>query len=215
MTRRDWGATGVETVRPFKFEEADRRAIEEVLRAKGVAAESAFFEALERAIAGYRASRLIAEGSSPAATRKQLVEALNAAHRAEQLLARLGGNAASLLGEASGRAFPEYLRQTEELVDALTDAQRLADEYPQRGRLKDDARLYLAVDVADAIYNHIGKRPTSTKGGLFAAVLERVLFAVFGSEPEHVHGLIDRALKAERIVQPGGLIEYQRPDSKG
>ena len=122
--------------------------------------------------------------------------AVKAADRLSHNLSSLDGNSQGLLDKThKGGVTSLQIRHLAKIESALADAAKLAGEYPNVGNLVDVPRLCLAIDVAKAIEKHLLIRATSTKGGLYEAVLEIMLHIATGLKPKSVHSLSLRANK--------------------
>lgn len=198
---KKWGATGAADHHPFEIGAGDRTQIARELRSNGIgsAVPAEFYGSLGESIASFKSGRELAKGSSPSSVRANLKAAITAALELNERLNKLDGNSRQLLGEVEGGEIATlqnvYLRKT---IQALSEASRLAGEYPATGRLPDHQRLWLAVDVANAISTHLGVTPTTTKGGVFESVLTIVLGIATGAEVSSVHDLARQALKARQ-----------------
>lgn len=200
MSRR-WGATGVSDHVSIEIDAKARTQIGLELRARGVTSQipEDFYKSLGEAISSFNSGRELAKASKPAKVRANLQAAIDAALVLNDRLNDLDGNSRQLLGEVeNGEASVlqnVYLRK---IIQALSDASHLADEYPERGRLPEHERLWLAVEVANAISTHLGITPTTTKDGAFESVLTIVLEIATGNRVSSVHDLARHALKAKQ-----------------
>lgn len=209
--KRKWGATGVTTVQRFTLDAAARANIRSQLQVKRVADQ--LFAALEDAGASYLSMKALAAQSKPAAARKNLRTAATCAHKLSAALDALDGNACQLIDGVTVNDNTEPApnitdMRKQALLTALTldQALKLADDYPQRGALPDDAKRYLARDVADALRAQ-EIEPTTTRDGPYEAVLGAMLEALTGSTPEDVHDLAVRGVKVVKAAS-SGLTEY-------
>jgi hypothetical protein len=217
---------------PAEIDEA-RKQIAKELGVKGVKEiPEGFFIALGMAIGLYCSIREMAEATRPAKVRQNLKDALEATRILNDKLNNLDGNSRQLLDEIEGGAQLQDVHLAS-IVRTLSEAVRLAKEYPTtRAGLHDHARLYLAKDVADAISEHLGRRATTTKEGVFESVLTIVLNlattelasrrakkAKKATKPKKqkevssVHALACRALKVQKKYQYDqfrrvALVEY-------
>lgn len=238
MTTRDWGATGVTSLRRVEIDEGLRSQILTSLASKKVLIpkekHADFFNELSLAGGLVAAGEDLKSQSTPRQVRENLDRALKAAGGMLKALYRLDGNSHSLLRESLARVAtdrsdsaeivelgvaetmrtPVFVEEIERclitLAAGLEDAARTAQEYPQ-GRLPDWGRLCLAAEVADAMRRHIGVNPTSTRGGAFEVVLSVVLEAATHKPVEDVQDLARRALKVGKQVHPDGVVEYVTP----
>lgn len=207
---RSWGPTGVGTFKPVPLDEGRRRQIgQEIFSVGGISAvPSEFFGALEDALGRYDANREIAESSKPSEVRKNLKAALSAALELNERLNQLDGNARQLVSNITPDGVAALQQQhLLPLIHVLSEAEHEAEQYPKKGRLPEYDRLWLAVDVADAIRRHLGRQPTTTRTGLFPSILAIVLEVATGSAVSEVDALARKALKAQKVETPG-LAEY-------
>ncbi len=229
--KRQWGATGVrgrvEQIRPYVFEVSadasitarlspDRRTqIEQFLEDQSieVADPDGFFDALAGAIGLFDWGKRLRGKSLPAAVRKNLVHATDSALGLHDALNELDGNSRQLLGEVVQGGIHSLYDNIKPVIRALQRALRLAGDYPQGGGdLPEPHRFFLAADVADAIETYLGIPATSTKRGIFIAILESVVTEATGKETLAVHELARAVIKHKiKRKRPGGIIEYVPP----
>ena len=229
--KRQWGATGVrgrvEQIRPYVFEVSadasitarlspDRRTqIEQFLKDRSieVADPDSFFDALADAIGLFDRGKWLRSKSLPAAVRKNLVHATDSALGLHDALNELDGNSHQLLGEVVQGGIHSLYDNIKPVIRALQRALRLAGDYPQGGGdLPEPHRFFLAADVADAIETYLGIPATSTKSGIFIAILESVVTEATGKEALAVHELARAVIKHKvKRKRPGGIIEYVPP----
>lgn len=181
-----------------------------------------FFKALATALAAYQAGRRIDTTSMPSNVRGNLKSAWNAALKLNEKLNRLDANSRALLSEIEKGGVLALREHLSVIVFALGDAHGLAQEHQNSGRTRDIAKLILAATVRDTIKTHLRVTATTTKDGLFEAVLTIVLeIAHAGKKVKSVHDLVQKALKV-RIVKKykkdGNsklliLTEYVLPDA--
>lgn len=229
--KRQWGATGVggrvEQIRPYVFEvSADasitarlspdaRTQIETILNGQSIAVPDTegFFDALASAIGLFDWGKRLRGKSLPAAVRKNLRDATDAALGLQDALNELDGNSRQLLRETVPGGIRSLFGHVREIILPLKGAVLLAKEYPPRGGdLPDPHRYFLAADVADAIETHLGIRATCTKNGLFVEVLEVVLEEATGKPVKTVHELARAVIKHKiKRKRPDGTIEYMPP----
>lgn len=212
---KDWGATGVIDYIPVALDPDTKEQIKRQLgpNAPRKAQLDAFLEAVQDAIRFYHAQRELSDQTKPAVVRANLEAALNAALELEARLQALDGNSRMLIREE----FKEGISVLEDrhlgtIMNALKEAAHVADQYPKRGRLPDHARLWLAVDVADALQTHLEIRATSTKEGVFESLLAIILGAATGQAAESVHDLARRALASQKRKGINGETEYYPPE---
>jgi hypothetical protein len=208
MTTRAWGATGVDAPRPESLSDVVKEHIDQELRRFDCSPTSGFYEALSLAIAVYHSHKAVAKHSSPGQVRATLKKAQSAATKLQDAMLGLDANSWQLLREAGFD--PVLLRQHAGEIKAAFDlAPELAKSYPSAGALPDDARVYLARDVADALQTHLSIKPTTTKSGCFDSVLSIVLEEATEKQVNATHELMPLALSMAK-TQSGGLTEYQR-----
>ncbi len=211
---REWGATGGGIPRKLSLSDATRMQIRYILKGR-VEAPDQFFEELEEAIGRFHTHRDIAKRSRPAAVRENLKTAQKAALSLNSKLNALDGNSRQLLDEVvvdGVRALQgEHLAK---IIFAISKAQKLAASYRasgyrKAGRLPETYRVFLAVDIAFALEHYLEVEPTTTKDGLFVAVLEVVMAKATGRRDATVHQLAKRALSSwERKAHHDGTVEY-------
>jgi len=193
MKKRKWGATGEVPLGNYTLPQHEQAQIQAELTKRGHPPPRTFFDAIGTAIAWYHAGKAVASASKPATVRQNLKHAYEAALALNEALYKLDWNAWSLVNE-SGISAKTMHKYANGALKKLAKASTLADEYPQRGALPDNARLTLARHVADAISDHLGITPTTTKAGVFDAVLGIVITVATGRHDPEVHELVRRAL---------------------
>jgi len=211
---KTWGPTGIGNYKPVRLDEGRRQQIAYEIVSLGGAPEipSAFFDALCVALGGYKSNREIANSSKPAQVRKNLKAALTAALELNGCLNNLDGNSRQLVSSVTSDGVSALQnRYLSPLIQGLRQAKHLSEQYPKKGRLPEFSRLWLAVDVADAIRRHLGLAPTTTRSGLFESVLTIILEVATGNEVNDVTALARKALKAQKVETPG-LTEYIPPE---
>ncbi len=213
MTRK-WGATGVGIPRKLSLRDDARIQIRLILKGR-VETSDQFFEELEEAIGRFHTHRDIAKRSRPAAVRENLGRAQRAAQRLNSKLNALDGNSRQLLDEVAVGGFPALPHvHLAKIITAIAKAEALAasyqaSSYRKAGRLPEAYRVFLAVDIAFALEHYLGVEPTTTKDGLFVAVLEAVLAEAIGRRDATAHQLAVRALSSwERKAHHDGTVEY-------
>lgn len=213
---RQWGATGVGyPTTPYLSADA-RQQIEQFFKDLNVRVSNpdAFFDTLANAIGFFKENVKLREKSRPAAVRENLRLALARALALNDALNKLDGNSRRLLGEVAQGRIDSIFGNIQTVILVLNKARTLADDYPSAGNLPEPHRLFLAVDVADAIETFLGAPVTTTKTGLFVAILEVALTVATGKEAKAVHELARKAIKYKYKVKrngQGGLIEYVPP----
>ncbi len=193
----------------------DRRMqIRDILKGR-VEAPDQFFEELEEAIGRFHTLRDLAKISRPAAVRENLGRAQRAAQRLNSKLNALDGNSRQLLDEVAVGGVPALPREhLAKIITAISKAEALAASYQasgyrKAGRLPETYRVFLAVDIAFALEHYLGVEPTTTKDGLFVAVLDAVMAEATGRRDATVHQLAKRALSSwERKAHHDGTVEY-------
>ena len=165
--RRQWGSTGVFDFQIFRINSTTKQNICDHLHAEfqiEVKRPDAFFAALDMACAMYKSGLDLAKLSSPGKVKSNLNAAIEAAVKLNDKLNNLDGNSYQLLRKIEGGSVDCLKEHFLSIFTALSEASHLAAEYP-KGRRYEFHRLYLAVDVADAIRAHLGVEPTTTKEG--------------------------------------------------
>jgi hypothetical protein len=220
--RREWGATGLGVYRPPRLSLARRKRIAEELRSWdfGLRAPQSLLDDLAAAVGRYDSLRHIRETSRPAAVRENLSTALKTAERLNERLNRLDGNSRLLIQKAAKVDIVSLQKQLEPIVQALFGASQLAKQYPNKGNLPENERLFLAADVLCALKTHLGKRSRKAlEGGCFEAILNVVLEEALKKprkDLETVSGsLVDLVLSSKvRIERPDDVVEYRRPQQR-
>ena len=205
---REWAATGVGTYVPVEIDKDTRRQVTLQLRTvtTDLPALDQFFDVLGESVSRFRAHRNLADRSNPKIVRANIKKALKEVLRLNDSLNSLDGNSWQLIREQVEGGLTVQTHHLQTIIYALTQAEQAAREYPNTGRLRDHARLFLAVDVADAMHTHLGLTPTSTKDGPFDAILAIVLGAATGKRVSSTHVLVRRALDARKgRTHPGAI----------
>jgi len=206
--KRDWTCAGAEALVEIEISPDMTQHICTTLAQARLKPSDDFFVAIRRAISQFRTGKEIAGLSSPSAIRSNLNSAKKAAHQLNDKLNKLDHNSRLLISEVmEGDIVNKQISLLDQISKALTDAVMIAEKYPQRGRLKEDYRLWLATDVAAAIREYIGVEPSSTKDGLFESILCIILAEVTGQETTSHHELVRKALQVKR-TKSNGLVEY-------
>lgn len=213
---REWGASGVGKLDAVELSPDTREQIKQILDTQSikVADLDGFLNALADAIAFFKAQVKMREESRPAAVRRNLKRAHDAALKLNDALNKLDGNARQLLARVPEGDIHSLYENVGAAITALAKAQKLANEYPGQfgGNIPANHRIFLAADVADVIDSYLGIKPTTTKEGLFQAILEVVLEEATGREVKAVHALVRRTLSnnVKRKI-PDGTVEYVPP----
>jgi hypothetical protein len=198
---REWRTQGVIDIIPIKLDEATKQHIRDQLHA-GFQIElenpEAFFSALNWACTSFKSDQRLTKASQPSKVRANLQAAIDAALELDNKLTSLDFNSWSLIFSSSEHSVGSLLQCTSTILNALHGASHLAEEYPKKGRLYEHYRLRLAMDVASAIETHLGRKPTTAKGGLFESILSIVLGFLTGKEVRSVHELSREALRTKR-----------------
>ncbi|GAB5452314.1 MAG: hypothetical protein Hals2KO_26420 [Halioglobus sp.] len=196
---RNWSPEGVAAWKMYELNKERRDQFKTELASRDIVCDKpdSFFAALERAISLFKSDRALAADASPASARSDLRAALDLAYKLNQKLNDLDGVAWSLLSENAESSFLDQKAQTiQPLIQNLEQAMHIADEdFPQKGRLPDRSRLVLAVEVARIVKCHLGFEPTSTRGGLYDAILSLTLEAATNQPANSVHDLARNAIK--------------------
>jgi hypothetical protein len=221
-TTREWGATGVGKDFPPRLTSARRSRIADELRGWEfiLPDPKSFLDDLAAAIGRYDSFRHIRETSRPAAVRENLNAALEAATKLNQRLNALDGNSHSLIEEATKVDFPTLREHLDPIVRALFAASRLAKQYPNKGNLPENERLFLAADVRDALNTHLGANSSKAlEGGCFEAILKVVLAEALKERKDLeaiARSLVDQVLSGKvKAKHPDGVVEYSRPQQRG
>lgn len=191
MTRQ-WAAQGGATWRPERLIQDVQVVLEHTLKGHGIELTPAFHAAVADLVGSYRAARAIAQGSRPAAVRRDLDRLIKTTDKLARLVDQVDANAVALLRE-SGIPQDRFRTAIDAWLRALETARQAAKEYPQKGRLPEMDRLGLAVDLAKSFQNHLQVEPTATHEGPFEEALAIVLEAAIGDQANDVHDLARRA----------------------
>ena len=205
------GATGVTSLLEHVLNDDSWAQIKEILTGQRieVADLKPFRDALGGAVGVYQAYRKLSEESRPGAMKDNLKSLLKVAQKLSDGLDKLDGNSRQILDRAAAEGLQAFRRDARDQVVTLNRALRSAAEYRERGRLDENERLFLAVEVAAAIKKHLDRKPTTTKQGLFEAVLSIVMTEAIGKKDPVVHSLVQRAFSCcERRESLDGAVEY-------
>ena len=214
--KRPWGPTGAGGPSIPRLSSGAREQIELFLEGRNIEVPDpdGFFGALASGISIFDSSKPLGEESRPAAVRENLRRAKAAALRLNNALNKLDGNSRQLLGEVVQGGVLSLYDNVKVVIRDLHLALQLANEFPSSGSLPEHNRLYLAVDVANAIETHLNVTATSTKDGLFVEILEAVVGEATGKEAKALHELARKAVKYKAKVKwegPDGVAEYVPP----
>jgi hypothetical protein len=220
--RRAWGATGVGKYFPPRLASAKRSRIADELRGWAfiLPDPKSFLDDLAAAIGRYDSLRHIRETSRSAAVRENLSAALKAAEKLNERLNALDGNSHSLIEEATKVDFPTLREHLDPIIRALFAASQLAKQYPQKGNLPENERLFLAADVRDLLNTHLGVSSCkAVEGGCFEAILTVVLEEALSKQRKDVEALagslVDQVLSGSvKTEHPDGVVGYSRPQRR-
>lgn len=191
-----WFPSGAVNLKPVRLSSEERESIRLELRAGGV--DEGHWEVfacdIEVALAAYKAMTGLSDESKPAAVRKNLKTALDAALRLNDSLNDLDANSRMLLGRVINGGISGVNSHLSEIIMALSEAGHKADEMPTKGRLPDYARQGLAEAVLESL-QYCGVTPTTTKGGLYHNVLAAVLEIATGKPAIAEHDLVEKTIK--------------------
>lgn len=211
---REWGPSGAMGLQPIEIGTAKRQQINTELRSKGFVSEapSLFFLSISIAVGRFNAIKEIIEGSKPADVRKNLKAAIEAANQLFKKLDDLDLNSCQLIAEVNHIGISKLQGgHTIEIIRTLEKAYLLADEYPTKGRLQENHRLQLAIDVAHSIQKYLEVKPTSTKEGVYESILNIVLEIATNKTVKSVHDLARKALNEKNLQPSEDLTEYYLP----
>jgi hypothetical protein len=220
--RRAWGATGVGRYCPPRLTSASRKRIADELRSWNfiLPDPEPFLDCHAAAIGQYDSSRHMRDTSRPAAVRANLNAALQAATKLNQRLNALDGNSCLLIKEAANVDKRSLRNKLDPIVQALFAASVLAKQYPNKGNLPENERLFLAADVRRALNTHLGANSSKAlEGGCFEAILTVMLEEALRKQRNDVealaHSLVDQVLSGSvKTEHPGGVVEYSRPQRR-
>ena len=166
---------------PFTFNADDRMHLERELAARGVPAErhAGFIAALEQAIAMYNSGVVSDRSTLPSKTRKALRSCLKALGKLERQFEALDTARGRASLAAVGVDLDELLNL--QFVDLRSRLGQAVDQ-PVPDKEKNHTQYFLLKDVALAFPEHLQIDSSSTKGGLYEAVLEIVIRVAKGSE---------------------------------
>jgi hypothetical protein len=106
------------------------------------------------------------------------------------------------------------------IIQALSGAARLAKQYPQKGNLPENERLFLAADVRDLLNTHLGVNSgKAVEGGCFEAILTVVLEEALSKQRKDVQALarslVDQVLSGSvKTEHPDGVVGYSGPQRR-
>ncbi len=217
---RTWGPTGIFVPEDAQLSSDDREQINQFILDHGhsVSDPDAFFAELDKALSQYKGFARFRQEGLPATVRKNLKKAAEVSRNLNAHINDLDGNSRQLLDQAAEGGLEGFRSHLSGVVLALHEALRRAEEYPKRGRLTEHHRIFLAADVADAIWQYIHVLPVPTRDGLFFSILESVCteaFEKFGKEGPDVYGLAKKALSYEvKVRSADGVVEYCSPPNE-
>lgn len=197
---RIWNATGVTDMEFIKMDSDIKSQISTHINSFNVLPDrlsiDLFFTDLENAADMFNGGKKLAADSAPSKARRNLNAAIDAALKLNDCLDELDGNSLELIAEVrGGSAYRLQEIFQEKILCVLNEAGHKADEYPSKGRLSEDHRLFLAVDVAKAIQANLDVTPTTTKDGLYEGVLVILLGWLTGKQNSSANDLARKALK--------------------
>ena len=214
MTRK-WGESGVGGDIDYQLDQRVKQHLEDTIRSKGIKKiPEEFFDDIAKAIKLYLSNRKVYDKSKPSIIRENLQSALNKVLDLQKKLNCLDENSRILLSETIDGGLTTVQNHLNTITTAISEARHIAYDYPKKGPLPDNARLWLANNVAEAIETRLGVSATSTKNGLFESVLSVILESILGKSVSSTHDLCRRALKVKKICTSQGLIEYRQPEDE-
>ena len=180
--------------KPFTFKADDRTHLERELAARGVPAErhAGFIAALEQAIAMYKSGSVSDLSTSRSQTRDALKGCLQALGNLEREFEALDTAQGRASLAAVGLDLMDLLNQ--QFVGLRSQLIQAVDQPVPNGRSWDHTQSFLIKDVGTAIRDQLQITPSSTKEGLYEAVLEIVMKAVTGFEPAAANALARRGI---------------------
>ena len=223
--KRMWVPTGVGDPEPgrrdLKLSLDTKEQIKQFILDRGHsnADLDAFFGELDKGLSRFKQYARMRKKGLPATARKNLKKALKASLKLNDRINELDGNSRQLLDEAAEGGLEGFRSRLSSTILELNEALKLSFEYPQGGgRLLEPHRIYLAADVADAIEKFIHVSPSSTRAGIFYAILESVCTEAFGKDgkdPPDVYELARKALSYPvKRTTTNGMVEYLPPATK-
>jgi hypothetical protein len=213
------GCDGIGKYFPPRLTSARRLRIEEELRGWDLILPGSkpLLDDLAAAVGRYDRFRYIRETSRPAAVRGNLDAALKAATKLNQRLNALDGKSCLLINEAANVDLVSLHNDLNRIVEALFAASLIAKQYPTKGNLPKNERLFLAAEMRDVLNAHLGVNCSKAlEGGCFEAILGVVLKEALRKATERRRGLarslvyqvLSGSVKTEH---PDGVVEYIRP----
>lgn len=199
MSRYWGGGTGIIEPVPYKLDKDSRVFIRNNLKSeRKIRLDDdqigTLYLKIERAISLYLGAEKLRDSCKPAKIRSELAGALKTLHKMEDQLFDMNMNSKMLLSEASRKLSYELrAKYIDELHESLELALNLAEEYPKKGKLPQDHRMFLAEDLA-RVSQEIGVKPTTTKGGWYESLLSVVFEIVTGKTLSNPHELARSAL---------------------
>lgn len=210
---RKWGATGVGKARHLGFAltpsiKAHIQTQIESANLKPKNGYSQFFESVEAAVRLFRESRDMGADSSPARIRENLRNIQRRALDLNAAFNQLDGNSIRILAQYVNL---DEVRSSQlgELIGAVQKAIGEAESLPKRGRLPDNARIILVLELAHIFENQLGIKFTTRNGSEFSSLVSIIYQeATGGSRKGEVHELLRSSGKWCRLENSDGTVEF-------
>jgi hypothetical protein len=188
---------------PFVFAEEQRKHLCNELATRNIEASlyTAFISQLEHDISMYKAAIVSDLSTDSGAARHAIKSALKAVIKLDQQLLKLEtavGRAALRDGDLDLDSIRNGI-----MVELHTGLPRaLAAIPPASSRSVDFSQMFLIKNVGEAIEAHLNVRPTSTRGGLYEAMIEHVYNAATGSPTHSAKALAEKGVNLLKENQP-------------
>lgn len=210
------GSSGLTDDEKTRLKKELRRRLEDELDAQGVTADARFYDVMDRALVNYCAFKNLHEyAPGSRKIRSNLNRALHAARKLDDSISGLDIHSWTLLGETCPGGHDELrsrVSHVKELTARLSATYALAREYPNN-RPIDYPRLFCASMVAEAFRRHTDAKPTTTRDGPFAVVMEILLTEILGERRRMSPGPLKSALEFKWIEREDGVIELHPAES--
>jgi hypothetical protein len=208
-----WGATGVGKFRhlAFRLPKTIKHEIEtevKYLKLTPKTGYPALFKAIESAVRLFRHCRDMAADSSPAKVRENLQNIQKRALDLNEAFNQLDGNSSHVLAQYI-ELNEVRTNQLGGLLSATIQAIADAEKFPMRGRLPDNARIILVLELAHVLEDHLGLKYTTSKRSKFESLVSIIYQEATGrSRSGEVHELLRSAKKWCRLANPDGSVEF-------
>ena len=212
---RKWGVTGVGGLESHSISlpEEMRQQIRLEVAGANKSPKSGFapvFLELETAIRHFRVIREWARSGSPGRVRGNLTRLRDDALRLNESFNSLDANSSQLLANYAdvnwlkGECLHSIINTA---LKALEEAQKL----PARGRLPEDEKIVLVLEVAEILSQHLKIKFSSTKVSVFSNIMILVLqVATDKGEIHSISRLLKKARNWRRRVTADGVVSFEQ-----